>query len=205
MIRAMAGGPVRVAVVSRSTIVRAGLVALVGELGDRAVVVRTAAPDGRPNGFDVALFDLDARDQKGASEELRILATVGAPVIGVVYERGTAQPPMLGSLRLLTLAATKDELWTAIGASLSRAPAQPAPRGTRTLPDGLSPRELEVLRLIATGVSNSEVAEQLFLSPNSIKTYIRTAYKKTGVTNRTSAVLWAMEHGLVSGSGIPGS
>jgi len=62
---------------------------------------------------------------------------------------------------------------------------------------GLSSRESEVLALIAQGLSNQEVADRAFLSINSVKTYIRTAYRKIGVERRTQAVLWATRNGFV--------
>ena len=63
-------------------------------------------------------------------------------------------------------------------------------------PDRLTTRELEVLELIAAGLMNKEIAQQLWLSVNSVKTYIRTAYRKIGVTRRSEAVVWAVQHGL---------
>ena len=60
---------------------------------------------------------------------------------------------------------------------------------------GLSQRESEVLVLIGRGLSNQEIAEQLYVSVNSVKTYIRQVYAKTGATRRTQAVAWAHEHG----------
>jgi two-component system, NarL family, response regulator LiaR len=61
---------------------------------------------------------------------------------------------------------------------------------------GLTPRESEVLALIAQGLSNREVAERAYLSINSVKTYIRFAYRKIGVQRRTQAVIWATNHGF---------
>lgn len=60
----------------------------------------------------------------------------------------------------------------------------------------LSPRERELLTLVAQGHSNEEVAEQMSVSVNSVKSYIRSAYRKIGVTRRTQAVLWALDHDL---------
>ena len=60
---------------------------------------------------------------------------------------------------------------------------------------GLSQRESEVLVLIGRGLSNQEIAERLYVSVNSVKTYVRQVYAKTGVTRRTQAVAWAHEHG----------
>ena len=62
---------------------------------------------------------------------------------------------------------------------------------------GLSSREAEVLALIARGLTNVEVAERAHLSTNTIKTYIRAAYRKIGVQRRPQAILWALENGFV--------
>ena len=61
---------------------------------------------------------------------------------------------------------------------------------------GLTPREAEIIALIAHGLSNEEIAERAFLSINSVKTYIRTAYRKMNVTSRSQAVLWGVDHGF---------
>ena len=61
---------------------------------------------------------------------------------------------------------------------------------------GLTEREAEVLALITQGLSNQEIAERSYLSINSVKTYIRTAYRKIGVTRRSQAVVWGMKHGF---------
>jgi DNA-binding NarL/FixJ family response regulator len=62
---------------------------------------------------------------------------------------------------------------------------------------GLSPREAEVVALIARGLSNEEIAERAHVTMNSIKSYVRSAYHKMGVERRTQAVLWAVAHGFV--------
>ena len=53
-----------------------------------------------------------------------------------------------------------------------------------------------MLTLIAQGRTNREVADELFLSPNSIKTYVRTAYRKIGASSRSQAVSWAIRNGF---------
>jgi DNA-binding NarL/FixJ family response regulator len=55
---------------------------------------------------------------------------------------------------------------------------------------------MDILEHIAAGVTNDEIAQALYLSINSIKSYIRAAYTKIGATSRSQAVLWAIEHGL---------
>lgn len=62
---------------------------------------------------------------------------------------------------------------------------------------GLSPREAEVLALIGHGLSNQAIAERAFVSPNTVKSYIRSAYRKIGVESRTQAVIWALDNGFV--------
>ncbi len=61
---------------------------------------------------------------------------------------------------------------------------------------GLTARESEVVALITQGLSNQEIAERTALSINSIKSYIRSSYRKMGVTSRTNAVLWGLHHGF---------
>jgi two-component system, NarL family, response regulator LiaR len=61
---------------------------------------------------------------------------------------------------------------------------------------GLSSREAEVIALIASGLTNQEIAERACVSLNTVKTYIRSAYQKIGVERRSQAVLWAVENGF---------
>jgi LuxR family maltose regulon positive regulatory protein len=61
----------------------------------------------------------------------------------------------------------------------------------------LSPRELEVLQLIAQGLSNQEIADRLFLALSTVKGYTRTAFDKLQVERRTEAVARARELGLL--------
>ena len=68
---------------------------------------------------------------------------------------------------------------------------------------GLTPREREVIGLISHGVSNTDIAACLHLSINSVKSYIRSAYRKVGVTSRAQAVLWGMENGFGSAGSPP--
>lgn len=62
--------------------------------------------------------------------------------------------------------------------------------------EGLTGREAEVLALITQGLANTQIAERTHLSINSVKTHIRSAYRRIGVTSRTEAVLWGVEHGF---------
>jgi DNA-binding CsgD family transcriptional regulator len=66
---------------------------------------------------------------------------------------------------------------------------------------GLTPRELEILSLVAQGRSNSEIARETYLGMNTIKSHVRNAYAKIGATNRSQATAWAIQHGLPSREG----
>ncbi|MFI7152469.1 response regulator [Nonomuraea sp. NPDC050022] len=71
----------------------------------------------------------------------------------------------------------------------------PRPKA-RQLPDGLTAREAEVLALIASGLSNPEIAEALFIGEATVKTHINNAFTKIGVRNRVEATHYATRHGL---------
>jgi DNA-binding CsgD family transcriptional regulator len=62
--------------------------------------------------------------------------------------------------------------------------------------EGISDRESEILALITQGKSNADVARLTYLSPNTVKSYIRSIYRKIGATSRTQAVLWGVAHGF---------
>lgn len=61
---------------------------------------------------------------------------------------------------------------------------------------GLTAREAEVIGLITQGLRNEQIAACMFVSVNTVKTYIRSAYRKMRVDNRTRAVLWGVDHGF---------
>jgi len=65
--------------------------------------------------------------------------------------------------------------------------------------EGITDRESEILALITQGKSNAEIASLTFLSPNTVKTYIRSVYSKIEVNSRTQAVLWGVAHGFTPG------
>jgi DNA-binding CsgD family transcriptional regulator len=79
--------------------------------------------------------------------------------------------------------------------ALEEAPASTsAPSGE--YPDGLSAREVEVLRLVAQGLTNAQAAERLYLSPRTVDQHLRSIYNKLGVSSRAAAARWAAEHNL---------
>lgn len=63
---------------------------------------------------------------------------------------------------------------------------------------GLSPRESSVLGLVTRGFSNQDIADELYLSINSVKTYIRSTYRKIGAGSRAQAVVWGVRNGFLS-------
>jgi DNA-binding NarL/FixJ family response regulator len=81
------------------------------------------------------------------------------------------------------------------------APAEPssvlhAPKAP-TYPDGLTAREVEVLRLVAQGLTNERVAEQLVISPRTVNTHLTSIFSKIGVSTRSAATRYASDHDLV--------
>jgi DNA-binding NarL/FixJ family response regulator len=68
---------------------------------------------------------------------------------------------------------------------------------TPTYPAGLTAREVDVLRLVARGLTNPQVAERLYLSPRTVATHLQSIYIKLDVPSRTAAAAFAIQHGLV--------
>ncbi len=83
----------------------------------------------------------------------------------------------------------------AVEAVLAAAGHSPGKR--RTGPAGLTPREIEVLALIARGASTRQVAQRLAITPKTAETHIERIYTKTGASTRSTATLFAMQHGLL--------
>jgi DNA-binding NarL/FixJ family response regulator len=75
--------------------------------------------------------------------------------------------------------------------------AQNAPAPDTSITDSLSEREVEVLRLMAHGLSNADIAQRLYLSEGTVKNYVSSVFTKLGVSDRTQAALIALRYGLV--------
>ena len=73
----------------------------------------------------------------------------------------------------------------------------PGPAASETYPAGLSAREVEVLCLVAAGMTNAEVAKDLFLSTRTVDWHMGSIYRKLGFHSRTQAARFAAEHGLL--------
>ena len=72
-----------------------------------------------------------------------------------------------------------------------------SPLSRRSGPAGLTPREIEVLALIARGATTRQVAQRLEITPKTAETHIERIYTKTGASTRSTATLFAMQHGLL--------
>jgi DNA-binding NarL/FixJ family response regulator len=194
--------PIRVAVISRHELTRAGLTQIIELDADRAVVVGAQAREG-PLDCDVAVYDLAGREIGEDLELQQLIATrtavvaLQADVRADVSERVLA----LGVADVLPLDVTAAALLeriehAAAGRRVAPAAAREQYRDAARLETGLTEREVAVLELIAAGLSNEQVASELFVSINTVKTYVRTAYRRIGADSRSQAVIWAMRHGL---------
>jgi predicted ATPase/DNA-binding CsgD family transcriptional regulator len=79
----------------------------------------------------------------------------------------------------------------------SQPAASPLEKSVSSYPDGLTAREVEVLRLVAQGMTNAQMAEQLVISPHTVNTHLKSIYGKIGVSSRSAATRYAIEHKLL--------
>ncbi len=94
-------------------------------------------------------------------------------------------------------AMTLEQVLTTQGqATLTGSPSAPSARTSPLCPDGLTPREVEVLQLLARGLTNTQIAEELVVSLLTVKAHLRSIYNKLGVTSRSAATRYALEHHL---------
>ena len=199
------GGPVRVALVDDHVIVVRGLAAMLADHADRVRVVELDSLRDPPDDVDVVL-----KDAFGMVDDLReFVASAKAPVVvfafatdrdaiqealdvgvaGYVY-KGVSEDTLVSALERVHRGERVVEL-EAVDRPDSAAADWPGRR------HGLTEREAEILTLICRGMSNQQVAQRLYLSINSVKTYIRTAYRKIGAESRSQAVIWGLRHGFV--------
>jgi DNA-binding NarL/FixJ family response regulator len=208
---------IRVLVADDQRAVRDGLAMLVG-LVDGLEVVGTAA-DGREAvdlagalAPDVVLMDLRMPEMDGTEATRRIRAALPGTHVLVLttYADDDALFPALraGARGYLTKDASAEEIERAIrdvaagSTHLDRAvqqrlvaallkTGQPSPGSA-----DLTTREVEVLKLIAAGLSNAEIASKLVVSAATVKTHVNHIFQKTGARDRSQAVRYAFEHGL---------
>jgi DNA-binding NarL/FixJ family response regulator len=209
----------RVLVVDDQQIVRDGLATILDLLGD-VNVVGTAA-DGaqalelvalrRP---DVVLMDLHMPVLDGVAATRRIVAEHPGTAVLILttfaQDDDALEALRAGARGVLTKDAGRDEISRALHqaaagnmtlaeplqARLLAAASPPQPPARAELPDGLTPREAEVLGLIGAGFTNREIAERLVVSEATVKTHINHVFAKIDARDRAAAINYAALHGV---------
>ena len=204
---------VRVAVAPDAPVVVAGTAAMLSGAAPDIAVVGLVDRHDASGRVDVLLYD----PQKHGLADLAQVRLASPQALVVAYGWSTRadivdKARREGASAFLSKELRADEMITAIRALragqhdgfmlLQPPPARALSAPMR--PHGLTQRELSILELITQGHTNDEIAGRLFLSINSVKSYIRSAYRKIGATRRSQAVLWGVEHGLGPG-GRPGA
>jgi len=213
--------PIRVVVADDQNTVRQGLVALLGMMDGVQVVGE--AVDGRDavrlaliKDADVVLMDVRMPVTDGIVAT-RLLAerrrNVAVLVLTTYDDDGTSFAALRAGARgVLTKSATAPEIQAAIVAVHAGHPQEPGSKPPRTLrapasdegapapPGGLTPRELEVVELIAAGHSNTEIAARLVVTQATVKTHVNNIFAKLGLRDRAQAVAWAFTQGV---TGVP--
>ncbi|MEV0389728.1 response regulator transcription factor [Nonomuraea sp. NPDC050643] len=207
----------RVLVVDDQQAMREGLVALLG-LVDEVEVVGDAGHGEEALslvaalGPDVVLMDLRMPVMDGVEATRRIAREYPgvAVVVLTTYDddRSVDSALLAGARGYLTKDAGRAEIAAALrSAAAGQSTFSPAaarrlvaalsrsgpPEPVTTCPDGLTVREVEVLRLIAEGLSNAEIGARLFIAGTTVKTHINNAFAKIGVRNRTEAAGYARD------------
>jgi DNA-binding NarL/FixJ family response regulator len=211
---------VRVVVVDDQSAVREGLALLIEALPGITVVGQ--APDGlvaaevvAETTPDVVLMDLAMPRCDGVTATRRIRDDHPGTQVVVLStyadEDSILRALDAGALGYLTKSATRDEIGRAVHAAAAgqavldsevqrrlvaaaiKAPAPPEPES----PDELTARETDVLRLLAAGQTNREIARALFVGEATVKTHINRIYAKTASRDRAQAIRYAYTHGYV--------
>lgn len=207
----MPAGIATVAVLSPHPVVVEGLTTMLSRHRDRVEVIDlpTSFDDREPDVvlYDVAALadgdgvDLDELVKKTASVVLAIARDLRPDLLGRALSRGVDGffPIDVGEAELLAAVESALTGWQAgdpgpdpvVGSSTSEQRSHRLGAAA-----GLSDREQRVVSLIAQGLSNDEIAAREYITVNTVKTYIRTAYRKIGVHTRAQAVVWAVQHGV---------
>jgi two-component system, NarL family, response regulator LiaR len=202
------GRPVRVALVNDYELVVVGVAALLEPFRHRVEVVEIDSNLPVLHDVDVILYDTFGQVQgRGVDVDSLVDGSAAKVVIYSWNLHGLLVDDSLeaGAAGYLSKGIEAEELVDAIerihaGETLLPTGGGTAiPRPESAWPGkehGLTAREAEIIALITQGLSNQEIAERSYLSINSVKTYIRTAYRKIGVERRAQAVLWGIKHGF---------
>lgn len=209
MAQAQNTNPIRVALVDDYDVVLSGLAHMFDNYRDRIVICEIDANAPLDDQVDIVLYDSFAQPESD-HEELGALVRNPRARRVVVYT-WNFHPDLIESAQrqgihgYLSKTLPARDLVAAIeSVHAGDSVISPAPRkaGAATGLDwpgrheGFSDRESEILALITQGKSNSEVAKLTYLSPNTVKTHIRSIYRKINATSRTQAVLWGIAHGF---------
>jgi DNA-binding NarL/FixJ family response regulator len=201
--------PITVALVDDYDVVVRGVANMFDQYRDRVVVAELDATMELEDAVDIALYDCFAQPESDHHEIGHLVASPRARRV-VVYT-WNFHPDLIASARehgahgYLSKTLPARELVAALEAvHAGEIVISEAPRRARSAVgldwpgrgEGLSDRESEILALITQGKSNAEVAKLTYLSPNTVKSYIRTIYRKIDVGSRTQAVLWGVNHGF---------
>ena len=202
--------PITVALVNDYDVVLAGLARMLDRYRDRAVIVEIDANEPVEEPVDIVLYDSFAQPESDRDEVAALVANPRSRRV-VVYS-WNLHPHLVENARrqgahgYLSKTLSARDLVGALEAVHAGevVVSDPPPRRSRSAvgldwpgrTEGLTDRESEILALITQGMSNAEVAELTFLSPNTVKSYIRAIYRKIDVASRTQAVLWGVEHGF---------
>jgi DNA-binding NarL/FixJ family response regulator len=200
--------PISIAIVDDFKIVVAGVARMLEPYADRIVVSELDTGEGVRTEVDVALVDTFAQPE---AHRLDISPLLDDPNIGrvVIYSWSTSatlanRAIEQGASGYLSKGLEPIEVVEAIEAIHAgrtmivntAAHAEPPARDWPGRNAGLSEREAEVLALLIDGSSNREIAEDLYLSVNTVKTHLKAIYRKLGVSNRTAAANRSAEHGV---------
>jgi DNA-binding NarL/FixJ family response regulator len=201
--------PITVALVDDYDVVLVGLAHLFDAHRDRVVVAEIDANAALADRIDVVLYDSFAQPESDQDEVAALLASRKAGCVAVYT--WNLQPELVeaalrsGARGYLSKSLSAEELVDALErihrgevvVSEADGPVESAPGlDWPGREHGLSDRESEVLALITQGMSNADVARLTYLSPNTVKSYVRSVYRKIGVESRTRAVLWGVAHGF---------
>lgn len=200
---------VKVMLIDDHPVVRAGLRAILDGFDDVSVVGEGSdgadAARARELGADVLVMDIQMPGTDGITATRQVVAGGGPPVLVLTtYDTGTHIVDALaaGATGYLLKDAPEDELHRAVTAT-ARGKRTLSPEVGAVLADGvgtqqsLSHRETEILRELATGASNRDLAASLFISPATVKTHLIHIYQKLGVENRTAAVAEARARRII--------
>ncbi len=201
----------QVAIVSPLEVVATGLATMLSSRPDRVQLVELEFGFDSCNP-DVVLYDAAGLHESDGSDLENLVKETTSAVLVVDQELRPdlgARALALGADGFFPLGVDAEELLAAVESAASGLvggdeEADPASGSAQFLAReqrlghdvGLTDREIDVLTLITQGLSNLEIAQQTYLSINSVKTYIRSAYRRIDVTTRSQAAVWCIQHGF---------